>query len=165
MNCVYKLEYKDFYYIGSTNDFKQRLWDHKSRCFNIKKKEYNYKKYKVFRKLGLTKDNFYKEIKHEILCDKIYEYEMKVLENEFIDLDDVFCLNCCIENLTEEQKKEYQKEYREKNKDKINKKQKEYREKNKDKINKKQRENYLKKIKKKNRKIILYLQKYNRSLL
>ena len=157
MNCIYKLEYKDFYYIGSTNNFKIRLWHHKSNCFNIIKKEYNYKKYKVYRKLGLTKDNFYKELKYEILCDNLYEYEMKVLENEFIDLDDVFCINGYNSNRTEEQIKEYNKKYKkdhkekikkqskehyQNNKEKIKEQMKEYNQNNKEKINKRRRENY-----------------------
>ena len=35
---VYKLSYKNYYYIGSTKNFESRFTQHKSDCFNKNKK-------------------------------------------------------------------------------------------------------------------------------
>ena len=143
---VYRLEYKGFYYVGSTDNIKNRLTLHKSVCFNINSTKYNLKIYKNFRELGLTKDNFYKEIKKTIILKNLDPIDLKSKENDYINLDDEFCLNDRNENRTKEYIKQYRKEYskeyyethkeqkkqyREKNKEKIKQYNKEYREKKK----------------------------------
>jgi len=162
---VYKLSYKNYYYIGSTKNFESRFTQHKSDCFN-KNKYPNLKFYKKFKELGLTKENFYKEIKHELLCickDDV----IKKMENIYIKLDDEFCLNIKRENQNvinneeyyknnkdhiikyninnyynnQEEKIEYQKQYNKDNKEKIKEYQKNWYQKNKEKI----KEEYYKK--------------------
>jgi hypothetical protein len=46
---IYKINVKDKYYIGSTENIEQRIQIHKSRCYNINSTKYNYKVYKYIR--------------------------------------------------------------------------------------------------------------------
>lgn len=58
---VYKIVLEDGYeYVGSTNDYKHRILEHKSRCFNKNSSGYNIPLYKHIRKhnLKFDKDNF-----------------------------------------------------------------------------------------------------------
>ena len=48
----HKTDDKKEYYIGSSYDFKQRCWAHKSYCNNENDKRYNYKLYKYIRENG-----------------------------------------------------------------------------------------------------------------
>lgn len=94
---IYKLCYKNYYYIGSTIDIPKRMNKHKSRCFNENDKGYNYKVYTKFRELGININNFNNLIK--IILDECYEYEnKKELENVYIDIEDKYCLNVKKEN-------------------------------------------------------------------
>ena len=120
MFCIYELSYKNYHYIGSTKDFKKRFYKHKSFCFSKNLKEYNYKVYKKFRELGLKKENFYKEVKHNILVCEIFKWECKIIENSFIDLEDEYCLNNQKENQNAwnedgSHNKEYDKKHNKKN--------------------------------------------------
>jgi len=136
VNCVYKLSYKNYYYIGSTENFDKRLIRHKHDCFNKNRKCYNCKEMKKFRELGLTKENFYKDIKYKFLCILNSNKKLTEYENIFINLKDEYCLNTKKENqnsLNEDgsHNKDYFEEYYKKNKEKILKKQNETNEKNK----------------------------------
>ena len=59
MACVYIIRHKNSNdcYIGSTNDFKHRRWNHISDSNNEKSRHYNYKLYKFIRENGGW-DNF-----------------------------------------------------------------------------------------------------------
>jgi hypothetical protein len=46
---IYKMNVKDKYYIGSTEDIRERIIDHKSNCYNINCDKYNRKVYKYIR--------------------------------------------------------------------------------------------------------------------
>ena len=53
---IYKIVCKDLniksVYIGSTTDFTNRKYDHKSNCNNINGRKYNYELYQYIRKYG-----------------------------------------------------------------------------------------------------------------
>lgn len=49
---MYRISIKDFIYIGSTKDFKQRKISHKSVCYNEISKKYNLKIYEIIRQNG-----------------------------------------------------------------------------------------------------------------
>ena len=134
-NCVvYRLEYKKYYYIGSTDNFKNRFIKHKSNCFNINSTKYNFKIYKKFRELGLLKDIFYNDLKHTIILENLDKSVLKETENDYINLDDEFCLNSKNENTLKG--KEYKKEYYETHKERIKEQNKQYRQNNKEEIKK-----------------------------
>ncbi len=46
---IYKMNVKDKYYIGSTENIRERITNHKKSCYNIKNKKYNLKVYKYIR--------------------------------------------------------------------------------------------------------------------
>ena len=65
VRCVYMFvvendDDEEYHYIGSTNDFKDRISRHLSRCFDINSSRYNLPCYKFIRKnkCQFTKDNF-----------------------------------------------------------------------------------------------------------
>ena len=81
---IYKLFCKDAdeFYIGSTTNFHQRKWQHKSSCNNVNTKDYNYPVYKYIRN-----NNGFNEWEFEIL--ELGEYQdkncMKNRERYFIE--------------------------------------------------------------------------------
>ena len=79
MGCVYKIFKGEFVYYGSTKDFKKRLINHKSRCYNKNDKMYNAKLYKTIRDNGGW-DAFTKCIVEDIETEK----EWKERENYYI---------------------------------------------------------------------------------
>jgi hypothetical protein len=79
MATIYKIycknsEIKDLY-VGSTNDFKQRVQEHISRCNNENSNEYNVKVYKFIRHNG-GMENF--TIEKIIECDLENQYDKEV---------------------------------------------------------------------------------------
>jgi len=143
-------------YVGSTNDFKRRISQHRKNCNNEKNKKYNFKLYQYLRENG----GFYM---YEIIILECYvcnfKNELYYKEDDYIKIYDNN-LNSKRAYLTyeeykkknnenakkykkehREERNEYNKKYREENKDKI----KKYREENKDKI-KKYYEKYKEKI-------------------
>ena len=65
---IYKIYNNDMSYIGSTKNFKSRMDNHKSACYNEKSKKYNLFIYQYIR----THNGWY-DFKKEI----IYECEVK----------------------------------------------------------------------------------------
>lgn len=138
---IYKIWKDDLCYVGITNDFKQRMSNHKHECHSPNRKDYNKKLYQMIRETSW--DDWTKEI--------IEETDDKTRERYWIEL--IGNLNKYIttrprkeldhkrwetdkERLTEihkewlEKHKDYNKSYYQKNKEKILKRQKERRLKN-----------------------------------
>jgi len=111
-------------YVGSTCNFAERKTTHKSRCFNEKCKEYNFKVYKNIRENG---GKYTIEIYKKFPCNSEKELRMEEEESrKYLNAN----LNSQKAFRTKEDTKIQQSEYREKNKEQI----KEYREKNKEQI-------------------------------
>jgi hypothetical protein len=153
-------------YIGKTTNFKRRVIQHKSNCYNENNRTYNYKIYKIIRENGGW-NNF------DIIEIETNEYDNKdsaIKERELIEELNAN-LNIVIPSRTRkeyyekniekikektniynkkyrENNKEYFKEYFDKNIEKIKEKRKEYRENNKEIINQKAKEYYEKNIEK-----------------
>ena len=135
-------------YVGSTTNFKNRKWNHKSNCNNENSPSYNYKVYKFIRDNGGW-DNFSMILIENFSCINYLEaYER---ERYYYDI-----LNSTLNTLipgridkkyymlkTKNKRLAYQKEYTEKNKDKIINYQKEYKTKNKDIIKEYSKKNYI----------------------
>ena len=155
------------FYIGSSYDFKQRCWRHKSHCNNQNDKNYNYKVYKYIRENGGWDEWTIVKL-YDYPCKKKYELELeeqraikkyKSTLNIYVPcrtLQEYYQDN---RNEILQQKKEhyeankekllqYHKEYYEDNKEKIAEKQKEYQEANKEKILQ-QRKNIMRETRKK----------------
>jgi len=115
--------FKTNFYIGSTNNYKQRMDNHKSNCNNPNSPHHNYKIYKFIRDNGGW-SNWSKMIIANI--DVKNKLEQKKYEQFYIDLLEP-SLNCCRSYITseqlKEQLKEYYKEYYNRNKEKINERQ------------------------------------------
>jgi hypothetical protein len=116
---IYKIYNDDMAYIGSTVNFKQRMDNHKSSCYNKNKKSYNYFIYQYIRQNGGW-DEFEKEIIHT--CDVADETEQRMVEQEWINKNECK-MNMCKSYRTEEERKEQGKKdckkYYEVNKKKI----------------------------------------------
>jgi len=146
-------------YIGSTNDIKQRVLQHKCCCFNKKSKNHNMLVYQYIREKQ-------KNIELEILFCYKKECSFKIqrlVEQFYINKYDSVNNGLNSYNAIVNRKK-HRKEYREKNKEKIKKqrkkcyeknkkKSKEYYEKNKEKIKKRVNERAKKNKEKINKKI------------
>jgi len=121
-------------YVGSTNDFKKRISQHRKNCNNEKNKKYNFKLYQYLRENG----GFYM---YEIIILECYvcnfKNELYYKEDDYIKIYDNN-LNSKRAYLTyEEYKKkdnEQHKKYYEEHKEKINEQHKKYYEENKEKV-------------------------------
>jgi len=125
---IYKLCCKDTnikdIYIGSTSNFKLRKFAHKSDCYNISRRHYNYKVYQFIRENGGW-ENWTMIMVHEYPeCENKLQKESK--EREYIELLKP-SLNMKIPTRTD-------KEYYQDNKETLSQKSKEYRDDNKEKI-------------------------------
>jgi hypothetical protein len=138
-------------YVGSTNDLKRRIWQHKSSCNNEKNKDYNINLYQYIRENGGF--NEYEFIILECyVCN--FKYELHYKEDNYIKMYPNN-LNSHRAYLTGQEIKEYTKKYRDENKEKELERKKKYREEHKEKINeknKKYRDENKYKIKEKNKK-------------
>ena len=135
-SVIYMIKKKDDYdnenvYIGSTNNFKQRKWDHKNTCNNPNLKGYNYKIYKYIRENGGW-DEFVINVIEAYPCS----CKRELVKRE----DEIMCE--IKSNLNNIRAKRSIKEYRIDNRDKIKEKNKEYYENNCDKINEYNKEYY-----------------------
>jgi hypothetical protein len=147
----------DEVYVGCTSNFHSRKKNHKSNCYNEKRKQYNLKIYQTIRANGGW--NEFKMIQIGTR-ENITKREAEQIEEEY-RLELKATMNMCRAYRSQEDKKEYQKEYdkdyrqtnKEKisekdkeryqaNKDKILEKNKEYRQTNKEKINEQKKEHY-----------------------
>ena len=153
---IYGIYHQDnLKYIGSTIDFKKRMWKHKYSCYNVKSKKRNLRIYQYIRANGVWEDYNFK------IIDVYYSITKKILNNiegeymKHFGLNNL--MNCHVPGRTEPEWREYNKVklknqyikwyennkvnvrntgiiYREKNKVIIKQRKKEYRQKNKDKI-------------------------------
>ena len=123
--CSKNGEIKDCY-VGSTENFKERRWNHKSHCNNSFDDAYNYKVYRFIRDNGGW-DNWKFEILESGKCEN--KPERHKIERSWVEKLNA-TLNGVIPSRT---LKEGKKEYYEKNKDKIKESSREYYEKNRDK--------------------------------
>jgi len=124
---IYKLyckdeEVKDIY-VGSTVDFKERMWNHKGRCNNPNCKRHNLKVYKFIRANGGW-DNWHCKIIEYFPCNNRKEKllrEQEVYEEmmELATLNSDYPVRVI-------SKADYDKIYRKENKEKIRKRDKEY---------------------------------------
>ena len=137
---VCKDEDKDFIYVGSTKDFKNRKYQHKTVCNNKNLKGYNLQIYQFIRENGGW-ENFNMNPVEILDCET--KTHARIREQYWIEQKKAN-LNKFKAYRTEEQKKEYYKEqtreYYEQNKEKIKEQTREYREKNKEKIKEQTRE-------------------------
>lgn len=92
---IYTIAFKSkIIYVGSTTNFFQRKIEHKSNCFNSKRRNYKIRLYRGLRKLGINKKNFFDKLTfEEIACCKTKE-DSKYTENYFIDLFKCFLNHC-----------------------------------------------------------------------
>jgi predicted GIY-YIG superfamily endonuclease len=82
---VYAIDIDGQAYVGSTNDTKRRLKDHRVRCFQPNAKHYNCKFYNYIRN-KYNREEAYKKINngHKILCIVDTKEEARLLEQEYI---------------------------------------------------------------------------------
>lgn len=119
MNYIYKITNNTNTYVGSTNNFKRRMKQHKHTCNTPHNKGYNIKVYTTIRELGGW-DSFTMEI---IETTEKTGKELCELERYYIELLNAD-LNNDLPNRTrkewyeehKEQRKQYLKKYREDNK-------------------------------------------------
>jgi hypothetical protein len=130
-------------YVGKTTNFKRRVKEHKSDCYNKKKKSYNIKLYQYIRENGGINNFNFIEIETNEYNDKdsaiIERYWIEELNANLNSEIPTRTLQEWYEN-NKEYLKEKHKEYFEKNKEIINKKHKEYNKKNIEKIKEYQNE-------------------------
>ena len=134
----------DYCYVGSTQNFIKRKWNHKSRCNTMHKKSDN-KLYHTMRENGGW-DNFEMTPIEEYKCDTPQQAHIR--EQYWIENIEEGKLNSINAFISAEdrlaQAVEYIKEYRFKNRDKIAEQYKEYYFKNRDQMAKKNEEYYFK---------------------
>ena len=157
-SVIYKLKHNEDYddtniYVGSTSNFKNRKYNHKTKCNNEKTQEYNFPVYKYIRNNG-NWDEWVMIPIEEYSCNS--KKELEVRERHHIDLlrpalnkimpcrtnKEYYQDNKEIikkrakdwDNDNKDKRKDYKKKYRNDNKDKIAKSEKKFREDNKDKI-------------------------------
>ncbi len=129
---IYKLYCKDTnisdFYIGSTNNVKKRIREHKNCCNNKNDKRYNQYKYQFIRDNG-DWNNWTYEILEEFECN--FKKDATTKEQQYISNIKPLLNNRNANGRNEERsiesKKEYNKEYYEQNKKRIKEKQKQYR--------------------------------------
>ena len=146
--CVYKIiclnPNINWCYIGSTKNYYTRKLNHKTDCYNKKKKTHYKKKAYCFIRENGGFDNFQFEI-----IEEFEKYDKVILrERELYYIDKTWNINANkIRPFSKDdniltRKNEYAKKHRENNKEKISQKQKEYREKNKEILSQKKKECY-----------------------
>ena len=117
-SCVYKLTIDNETYVGSTGNFKKRLTNHKSDCYNPDSKEYNKSLYKYIRE-----NSEWNNVKFEVLVHlhpKFNRGERCNFEQQYIDyLKPTLNKYKAYTVIT---KKEYNKQYIIENKDKFSEK-------------------------------------------
>ena len=132
MVYIYKIYCKDENikdcYIGSTNNIKSRMAQHKKGCNNENNEKYNQYKYTFIRENGSWSNWTY-----DIICECTSEDRYK-MERWYIENTKDTNLN---KNIPTRSIKEYKKKYYQKNKEKIKERHKEYRELNKEKTKEK----------------------------
>tara|TARA_B110000971_G_scaffold26161_1_gene23566 strand:- start:101 stop:742 length:642 start_codon:yes stop_codon:yes gene_type:complete len=132
IGSVYKIVCKDEnineIYVGSSVNFKDRLYSHKGKCNNENSKSYNYKVYQFIRENGGW-DNWDMIKIIDVDCED--EKELKYYEQLYISSLNPK-LNCKKSYTTKEERKEYIKEYHKENKERTKEYQKEYRKENKE---------------------------------
>jgi len=137
-------------YVGSTTDFIERKYSHKTACNNEKSKHYNYKIYKFIRENGGWNEWVMLEIE-KYSCNDKREAEKR---EEEIRVERKAKLNS-IKAFGAETRKEYIKQYYQENKEELKIRDKKYYEENKEEIkelNKKYREEHKEEIKLKDKK-------------
>ena len=125
---IYTIRTDDGLYVGSTCDFKDRKYQHKSSIYNENCHNYNLKLYKNIRQNG---GEYRIELYKPFPCNSKRELEQ---EEERIRIELDANLNVRRAYLTEEEIENYDKNYREKNREELNAKTKIFRENNKDKL-------------------------------
>jgi len=83
---VYAIDIDGQAYVGSTNDMKRRLKDHRVRCFQPNSKHYNCKFYTYIRN-KYNREKAYEKINngHTVLCTVDTKEEARQLEQEYIN--------------------------------------------------------------------------------
>jgi hypothetical protein len=126
-------------YVGKTTNFKRRIWNHKSDCYNQSRKCYNLNLYKFIRENGgINNWNFIEIEKGEYDNKDSAFRERYWFENLNATLNSVIPSRTKKENNKEYSKnnkeilKEYQNEYRKNNKEILKEYQNEYRKNNKE---------------------------------
>lgn len=136
----YRIHGNGLNYVGSTTDFKERIYNHKSDCFNESRKGYNTSLYQFIR----TNKIPWNEVQFDIIeqCHmKSNEHALKrerYWVEKWTSIEDG--QNSFLPWLSEEEKSERIKQYRIENKDKIKEYQKKYRIENKDTIKESQQQ-------------------------
>ena len=133
-------EIPDYVYIGSTSNFIQRKYLHKSICNNPNSKSYNLKIYQTIRENGgwiLWQMTVVDKLDQVTLTDaRIKEEELRLKYNGNLNARKAY--------ISVEEKKEYDKEYNENHKNEKKEYDKEYSENNKDELKEKAKEYYVK---------------------
>jgi len=121
-SMIYKLCCKDTdikeIYIGSTVNFRNRKWSHKSSCNNINHRSYNFKVYQFIREHGGW-ENWTMILIETVNCNT--KLELHKIERKYIE-ELKPLLN---KDIPSRDTKESNKEYRENNKEKLSEKRKE----------------------------------------
>tara|TARA_R110000764_G_scaffold225350_1_gene314795 strand:- start:124 stop:702 length:579 start_codon:yes stop_codon:yes gene_type:complete len=136
---IYTIRTGNSLYVGSTTDYTNRKYKHKSNITNENHKSYNYKLYKTIRENGEWDMQPHSKYQcNDGVEQKLEEERIRQLLKA--DLNTVSCgtgLNC-----SELGEKEYKKQYWTENKDKLTEQQKQYRTDNKDKLAEQQKQYY-----------------------
>jgi len=125
-------------YIGSTQNFRSRKYQHKNYCNNENNKEHNFHIYNIIRENGGW-ENWNMHPIEEVECETIIQAHIR--EQYWVQLKQS-TLNSYNAFISAEGIKQQQKEYRDANADKYKQQQKEYRDANKDKLNQYKREKW-----------------------
>ena len=140
-SVIYKIEHiekPELVYVGSTTNFIRRKCNHKSSCYNINSKDYNYKLYKMIRDNGN-----WESFKIMIICEFSCNNKIELLiEEEKYRKELQTTLNTLKAYRTTDEDLEYYINYRIQNKEKIKEKDKKYYNNNKEKLNEQSKEYY-----------------------
>jgi len=82
MTSIYSLTINDYpFYIGRTDNVKQRYIQHKTKCFNQNRKEFTFKLYQFIRNQGITKETFYDKVKLNVLYENVPAIYSAIMED------------------------------------------------------------------------------------
>lgn len=149
INCVYgirKKNSKDYIYVGSSTNFRQRIIQHKHSCNKINNKLYGYPLYKYIRENG-DFDNFQFDILERVIFfhkQNIYEKRkyLEKVEQEYMDLYNPITnkhSSYIPGNTKQEKHRECDRRYREKNIEKERERSRRFKKENRQKVREQER--------------------------
>lgn len=83
MFYCYIMKFRDYYYVGITEDYQSRMKSHYSHCWNEENDNYNKKFYRVIRSF-ISKEDWYNEVQSMILYECDDEETIMIIEESYI---------------------------------------------------------------------------------